>query len=197
MFVGDFVTTGGGWAGAEWGIQAGYENIAVEAGNTYTYTTPIMATQDMTIRVKVGYADDSEISYEEINLVAYEEYVYTKTFTVEQDSIKILFACAGGAEGATEDVMFVIGEYVEGEEETTEELTEEPTDAPLIEGDALPLAWGEFFDNAETAEITGTVEENTANLVITGFTTDYEWQADSIWQGQAPIDNIPVVAGQS
>lgn len=59
-------------------------------------------------------------------------------------------------------------------------------------GDAVALAWTSTSDNAGAATFTDTSDDSSIGYKIEGFTTDYSWNSDSKWQGQAQAKGISV-----
>ena len=104
--VGNFTKIGKGNspnpAEDHWGIQTAAEEVPVTAGHEYTYSAVLTADKDMIMRIKVGYANNDQISLDTVTLKAGESYKYTTTFTPARDAVNITYAL-----GATTDTEVV------------------------------------------------------------------------------------------
>ncbi len=103
--IGNFVTTGGGWDEAIWGITATSEKVVVEPNVTYTYSANITATKNMSIRIQVAGSDET------IAVKANEPYTYKVDITPAENTIEVLYAMGGNETGAVTDVQFTISNH--------------------------------------------------------------------------------------
>ena len=141
VITAEMTRAGGGWSDAVWGVQVKANDIAVAAGTEYTYSATLLSTENKTIRIKVGYADDSEILIDTVELKANEPYEYTTVFTPEQDKVKIIYAL-GASDGEDSDLAYTLtiseNVLVSNVEETTTGDVENPTTGDADETTTAP-----------------------------------------------------------